>query len=85
MQAKTLPLPDADSCKYVMDGQMREIWAYDILADAFKVRWDTMIDNIQYHFVDTLPHDKQADLTEKRLKAYRFFQDLEGLPQIADN
>lgn len=47
ISAQALPLPEGvKSAKYVQD--MREIVVYEISTDKFRVRWDTIIDGIQY-------------------------------------
>ena len=83
MEATSLKLPDPKFSRHVMDGKMREVFTYDILTDSFVVRWDTLIDNIQYHYIDRIANrlnqqiENKSLMDKKRKDAFEFFTELE--------
>ena len=84
MEATSLKLPDPEYSRYVLGGKMREVFTYDILTDSFVVRWDTIIDNVQYHWMDSLNSssneriEDKSIMEQKRNKAFKFFTELEN-------
>ena len=80
MKADTLPLPEGlTHARYVDD--MRELMQYDVQADIYKCRWDTVINGVREEYeaaisVERARDNSQAALLKMRQKAKEYFNGL---------